>query len=84
MSYDVVPFVQFKKYENHSWKSAVYNFTTSNTPPWVFFSFLKVYKWYQIVQHITNIDRVKIRFGANPFLLLWCIEIKNKEKNKLP
>ena len=30
------------------------NFTKSNTPPWVFFTFLKLYKWYQIAQRITN------------------------------
>ena len=24
-----------------------------NTPPWVFFTFLKLYKWYQIAQRIT-------------------------------
>ena len=24
------------------------NFTKINTPPWVFFKFLKLYKWYQI------------------------------------
>ena len=29
------------------------NFTKSNTPPWVFFTFLKLYKWYQIVQSIS-------------------------------
>ena len=28
-------------------------FTKSNTPPWVFFTFLKLYKWYQIGQRIT-------------------------------
>ena len=26
------------------------NFTNSNTPPWVFFTFFKLYKWYQIAQ----------------------------------
>ena len=30
------------------------NFTKSSTPPWVFFTFFKLYKWYQIAQHITN------------------------------
>ena len=30
------------------------NFTKSNTPPWGFFTFFKLYKWYQIVQSITN------------------------------
>ena len=27
--------------------------TKSNTPPWVFFVFLKFYKWYQIAQSIS-------------------------------
>ena len=25
-----------------------------NTPPWVFFTFLKLCKWYEIAQRITN------------------------------
>ena len=29
-------------------------FTKSNTPPRVFFKFLKLYKWYQIAQNITK------------------------------
>ena len=29
-----------------------YNFTKSNTPPWMFFMFFKLYKWYQIAQRI--------------------------------
>ena len=29
------------------------NFTKINTPIWVFFTFFKLYKWYQIVQRIT-------------------------------
>ena len=29
------------------------NITKINTPPWVFFTFLKWYKWYQIVQRTT-------------------------------
>ena len=28
-------------------------FTKSNNPPCVFFTFLKLYKWYQILQRIT-------------------------------
>ena len=28
------------------------NFTNSNTPPWVFFLFFKLNKWYQIAQRI--------------------------------
>ena len=33
------------------------NFTKSNTPPWVFFTFFKLYKWYQIAQSITYLSR---------------------------
>ena len=29
------------------------NFTRSSTSPWMFFTFLKFYKWFQIAQHIT-------------------------------
>ena len=30
-----------------------WNFTKSYTPPWVFFTLFKLYKWYQILQSIT-------------------------------
>ena len=42
------------------------NFTKINIPPWVFFTFFKLYKWYQIAQHIT--------YGLCNylFLSLWC------------
>ena len=54
---DLVPFVQFKKSEQHPWRSVTFseasNFTKSNTPPWVFFTFFILYKWYQIAQRIT-------------------------------
>ena len=35
------------------------NFTKNNNPPWVFFTFYKLYKWYQIAQasHILIIDQ---------------------------
>ena len=32
-----------------------YNCTKSNSPPWMFFTFLKLYKWYQIIQSITYV-----------------------------
>ena len=50
---DLVPFVQYKKHEKNPWKSVTFskvqaflacNFTKSNTPPWVFFAFFKLYK----------------------------------------
>ena len=37
--------------------------TKSNTPPWVFFTFFKLYKWYQIAQSITNIQPTKSFLG---------------------
>ena len=53
---ELVSFVQFKKHEEKHGgmlllvKLQAY-FSKSNTP-WVFFIFLKLYKWYQIVQHV--------------------------------
>ena len=58
--HDLVSFVQFKIRKKNSWKSFTFSkvtacyFTKSNTPPWVFFTFFKLYKWYQIAQRITN------------------------------
>ena len=36
-------------------KAKARNFTKSNTLPWVFFMFSKLYKWYQIAQRITSL-----------------------------
>ena len=36
-------------------QASTYNFIKSNTRPWVFFTFLKFFKWYQIVQNIATI-----------------------------
>ena len=53
---DFVSFVPFKKHEKHPWRSVTfsksYNVTKSNTPPRVFFTFLKLYKWYQIANFV--------------------------------
>ena len=38
-------------------QAEVCNFIKSNTPPWVFSTFLKLYKWYQIPQSILYVDR---------------------------
>ena len=52
--HDLVLFVQFKKGEKYPWRSVnfskVAGFTKINTPPWMFFMFFKLYKWYQIAQ----------------------------------
>ena len=51
---DLVRFVQFKEREKHSRRSVnSCNFTKINTPPWVFLTFFKLHKWYQIAQRIT-------------------------------
>ena len=45
---DLVPFVQIKKREKHPWRSGIFGeasackFTKSNSPPWVFFTFLEM------------------------------------------
>ena len=58
---DLVQFVELRKPKKHPWRSVTFskvgglacNFTKSNNPPWVFFWFFKLYKWYQIAQNIT-------------------------------
>ena len=63
---NLVAFVQFKKREKHPWRSVNFskvlilvilgkacNFTKINTPPWVFFTFIKLCKCYQIAQGTT-------------------------------
>ena len=56
---DLVPFVQFKKHKSHPLRSINFRkpVTLLNTPPWVFFIFLKLYKWYQIAQRIKSINQ---------------------------
>ena len=59
--HDFLPFAQINKRENtHGWvlllvklQAEACNFTKSETPPWIFFTFLKLYKWNQIAQRIT-------------------------------
>ena len=36
------------------------NFTKSKTPPWVFFTFFKLYLWYQIAKSITIKDVIRL------------------------
>ena len=33
-------------------------FTKIKTPPWVFFTFLKLYKWFQIAQRTTYVNEL--------------------------
>ena len=50
----LVPFVQFKKREKHPWW---------NTPPLVFFTVFKLYKWYRIAQGTSlKINKVLLSF----------------------
>ena len=51
---DLVPFVRFKKLEKHPYRSVT--FTKSNTPPWVFFTFFKLYRWHQITENVSNFN----------------------------
>ena len=78
-------FVQLKKHENHPRRSAAFGknaglslqlyFTKSSTLPWVFFTFFKLCKWYQIAQRVSynqflnlrNIESViRTRHDAKP------------------
>ena len=44
------------------------NFTKSNTPPWLFFTFLKLCTRYQISQRTTNIYVLEKLFSQKPLL----------------
>ena len=46
--------------------------TKSNTPPWVIFTFLKLYKWYQIAQYITYYKAV----ADSGILVFWILITK--------
>ena len=63
---DLVSFAQIKKVKNiHGGVLLLVscNFTKSNTPPWVFFTFFKLRKWCQIVQRITNEYQMKWKWN---------------------
>ena len=56
---DLVALLQSKKSGKHLWRSVTFSkvasvcdLTKINTPPWVFFTFCKLYKWCQIAQNI--------------------------------
>ena len=44
----------------HFWLLAC-SFTKSNTPPWMFFTFFKLCKWFQITQRITKYVFIEVR-----------------------
>ena len=60
----LIPFVQFKTCEKHPWRSVTFSkaATKSNSPPWVFFTFLK------IVQMVPNrakcLKNIKVVMGG--------------------
>ena len=45
---------------SHGWVLILVNFTKINTPPCVFFMFLKLYKCYQIAQRITCTSNMRL------------------------
>ena len=60
---DMVPFAQINVKNTHGgvlllvkFQASACKFTKSNTPPWVFVTFLKLYMWYQIAQRITCVS----------------------------
>ena len=46
------------------------NFTKSNTHPWVFFTFLKLYKWHQIAQRTTYLGKTVLPLLLNGSLTM--------------
>ena len=57
----------------------------SNIPPWVFFMFFKLYKWYPITQNITYIWLFKNQypgrsFRQNHLQCLWILKLQENKK----
>ena len=64
--HNVILLVQFKKCEKHQGGVLkTCNFTKSNTTPWVFFMFFKLYKWQQIAQHTYKLKGWVLRILRN-------------------
>ena len=66
------------------------NITKSNTPPWVFFTFSELYKWYQIAQCTTFmlhtlLDRLvqHLSTGTNLFLVQFQLPIRVQSYSNL-
>ena len=47
------------------WYHLYQNFTKSNIPPWVFFTFIKLYKWYQVAQHTPERQNIEKKQTIN-------------------
>ena len=62
---NLVPFVKFQKRKKQPWRSVTFSkVAKSNTPPWVIFTFLKFFKWCQIVQRINFYCHITQRFTS--------------------
>ena len=61
----VLSFVKLKKREKHSWSSVTFRKVADfDTPPWVFFAFFKLYKWYQIAQNASYMQQIMHKYAA--------------------
>ena len=63
---DLVPFIQFKNVKNtHGGVLLLVKLQAkSNTPSWVFFTFFKLYKWYQIAHRIMKVYNRLLQFKS--------------------
>ena len=59
----VLPFVDFL--------ALAWNFSKSNTHPWVFLMFLKLNKWYHITQSITHCSHITLKCPQNLLRRPW-------------
>ena len=70
----LLPFVQFKNMKNmeecYFWlklQASACNFTKSNTPAWVVFTFFKLHKWCQIVRRISYAESINIFLASSDY-----------------
>ena len=51
------------------------NFTKGSSPPWMFFTFFKLYKWYKIGQRIIYIQSIQA-FEINLYVTVSSMQVK--------
>ena len=51
-------------------KAEACNFTKSDTPPWAFFTFFKLYKWHQMAEGYQNVEN-KMKKNVNEGKFRW-------------
>ena len=55
-------------------QAEAYNFTKSNTPPWVFLTFLRLHKWHRTAQSISYVVKQEFSFKLQLCLFVFVLQ----------